>query len=450
MARILVADDDRAIRKIVRDRLVAAGHHVDVAEDGRAALASIERFAPDLVLLDLAMPNVDGFGVLAELVPPAPVVVVITAHGDIATAVRAIRAGAWDFVPKPFDPEHLEQAVGRALETCRLRRDVEALRGTIDDRHHLVRGGSRAMRAVMATVERAAASDATILLGGESGTGKEVLARFIHRASPRAVGPFIAVNCAALPGELVESELFGHERGAFTGAVRAKPGKVELAAGGTLFLDEIGELALPAQAKLLRVLQEREVERVGATSPVAVDLRVIAATNRDLEDAVARRGFRADLFYRLNVVAVTVPPLRERRDDIAPLAMHFLARIGRELGRPELRIADDAMEVLRTHAWPGNVRELGNVIERGVALSISDTIGRDDLPEELFETATRGGTVGVTVAAGVGYHDAVVDAKRAILRQALDAEGGHQTRAARRLGLTQPYLARLLKKLEIR
>jgi len=446
MARILVADDDRAIRKIVRDRLVAAGHHVDVAEDGRTALASIERFAPDLVLLDLAMPNVDGFGVLAELAPPAPVVVVITAHGDIATAVRAMRAGAWDFVPKPFDPDHLEQAVGRALETCRLRRDVEALRGTVDDRHHLVLGDSQAMREVMATVERAAASDATILLGGESGTGKEVLARFVHRASRRAGGPFIAVNCAALPGELIESELFGHERGAFTGAARAKPGKVELAAGGTLFLDEIGELALPAQAKLLRVLQEREVERVGATSPVNVDLRVIAATNRDLVDAVAQRGFRADLFYRLKVVAVTVPPLRERRDDIAPLATHFLARIGRELGRPGLHIADDAMEVLRAYAWPGNVRELGNVIERGVALSTSDTIGRDDLPEELFETAPRG----VTVAAGVGYHEAVVEAKRAILRQALEAEGGHQTRAARRLGLTQPYLARLLKKLEIR
>lgn len=446
MARILVADDDRAIRKIVRDRLVAAGHHVDVAEDGHTALDSIERFAPDLVLLDLAMPNVDGFGVLAELTPPAPVVVVITAHGDIATAVRAMRAGAWDFVPKPFDPDQLEQAVQRALETCRLRRDVEVLRGSLQDRHYLVRGESVAMREVMATLERAAASDATILLDGESGTGKEVLARFIHRVSRRAAGPFVAVNCAALPGELIESELFGHERGAFTGAARAKPGKVELAAGGTLFLDEIGELALPAQAKLLRVLQEREVERLGGTSPVKVDLRVIAASNRDLVDAVAQRGFRADLLYRLKVVAVTVPSLRDRRDDIAPLATHFLARIGRELGRPGLRIADDAMEVLRAYAWPGNIRELGNVIERGVALSSSDTIGRDDLPEELFETAASA----VKVATGVGYHEAVVEAKRAILRQALDAEAGHQTRAARRLGLTQPYLARLLKKLAIR
>jgi len=381
MARILVADDDRAIRKIVRDRLVAAGHHVDVAEDGRAALQSVERVAPDLVLLDLSMANLDGFGVLAELTPPAPVVVVITAHGDIATAVRAMRAGAWDFVPKPFDPDQLEQAVRRALETCRLRRDVELLRGSIEDRHHLVVGDSVAMREVVATVERAAASDATILLGGESGTGKEVLARFIHRASRRASGPFIAVNCAALPGELIESELFGHERGAFTGAARAKPGKVELASGGTLFLDEVGELALPAQAKLLRVLQEHEVERVGATAPVKVDLRVIAATNRDLATAIAERDFRADLFYRLNVVPVTVPPLRDRRDDIAPLATHFLARIGRELGRPGLRIADDAMDVLKAHAWPGNVRELGNVIERGVALSASDTIGRDDLAD---------------------------------------------------------------------
>jgi DNA-binding NtrC family response regulator len=446
MARILVADDDRAIRKIVRDRLAVAGHHVEVATDGRAALESIERFAPDLVILDLVMPDIDGFGVLAALTPPAPVILVVTAHGDVATAVRAMRAGAWDFVPKPFDADQLEQAVKRALETATLRRDVATLRGSIEDRHHLVRGESPAMREIVATLERAAPSDAAILLGGESGTGKEVLARFIHRASRRANGPFIAVNCAALPGELIESELFGHERGAFTGAVRAKPGKVELSAGGTLFLDEIGDLALPAQAKLLRVLQEREVERVGATSPVKVDLRVVAATNRDLIDAVAKHAFREDLFYRLKVIAVTVPPLRERREDIAPLATHLLARIGRELGRPDLRFSDDAMDVLNAYAWPGNVRELGNVIERGVALSTSATLGRDDLPEELFETAASV----ATVATGVGYHEAVVDAKRAILRQALEAEAGHQTRAARRLGLTQPYLARLMKKLVIR
>jgi DNA-binding NtrC family response regulator len=448
MARILVADDDRAIRKIVRDRLAAAGHQLAVAEDGRTALDAIERFAPDLMLLDLAMPNMDGFAVLAELSPPAPVVIVITAHGDIATAVRAMRAGAWDFVPKPFDPDHLQQAVRRALETCQLRRDVEVLRDTFEDRHRLVLGSNRAMRTAVATVERAAASDATILLAGESGTGKEVLARFIHRASPRAGGPFIAVNCAALPGELVESELFGHERGAFTGAGRAKPGKLELAAGGTLFLDEIGELALPAQAKLLRALQEREIERVGATSPIKVDLRVIAATNRDLTEAIAKGSFRADLFYRLNVVAVTVPPLRERRDDVPSLAAHFLARAARELGRTGLRIADDAMDLLRTYAWPGNVRELANAIERAVALSESDTIGRDDFPEELFESASRATWAVDTTT--LGYHEAVVEAKRVILRRALEAESGHQTRAARRLGLTQPYLARLLKKLEIR
>jgi DNA-binding NtrC family response regulator len=445
MARILVADDDRAIRKIVRDRLAASGHQVEVAEDGRVALDAIERFAPDLVLLDLSMPMLDGFGVLAELAAPAPVVIVITAQGDVTTAVRAMRAGAWDFVPKPFDPDQLEQAVLRALETSRLRRDVETLRGSVDDRHQLILGNSRAMREVVATVERAAASDATVLLGGESGTGKEVLARFVHRASRRAAGPFVAVNCAALPGELIESELFGHERGAFTGAARTKPGKVELAAGGTLFLDEIGELALPAQAKLLRVLQEREVERVGATAPIKVDLRIIAATNRDLDDAIARGTFRSDLLYRLKVVALTVPPLRDRHDDIAPLAAHFLTRFGRELGRANLHIDDDAMALLAAYAWPGNIRELANVIERGVALASGETITRDDLPEELFEAPTS-----AAPPSGIGYHEAVVDAKRAILKQALDAEDGHQTRAARRLGLTQPYLARLLKNLGLR
>ncbi len=447
MARILVADDDRAIRKIVRDRFAAAGHQVEVAEDGRVALDAIERFAPDVVLLDLSMPVLDGFGVLAELPAPSPVVVVvITAQGDVATAVRAMRAGAWDFVPKPFDPDQLEQAVLRALETCRLRRDVGSLRASVEGRHHLVLGDSRAMRDAVSVAERAAATDVTVLLEGESGTGKEVLARHIHRTSRRAAGPFVAINCAALPGDLIESELFGHERGAFTGAVRAKPGQVELAAGGTLFLDEVGELALTAQTKLLRMLAEREIGRVGGTGTIKVDIRVISATNRDLDDAVARGAFRADLHYRLNVVGLTVPPLRDRRDDITPLAAHFLARFGRELGRASLRIDDDAMAVLTAYAWPGNVRELANVIERGVALSTGDTITRDDLPEELFEAPS---TTAPTPS-GLGYHEAVVDAKRAILKQALDAEEGHQTRAARRLGLTQPYLARLLKNLGVR
>jgi DNA-binding NtrC family response regulator len=449
MATLVVADDDRAIRKIVRDRLSAAGHAVEVAEDGRAALSLIERVEPDLVLLDLQMPELDGFVVLSALAkqPTPPLVIVITAHGSIEAAVRAMKAGAHDFLQKPFEAVHLEHMVAKALDTRRLRRDVGILRSEVETRHRLVAGDSRVMGDVVALAERAAPSEATVLITGESGTGKEVLARTVHAASRRAEGPFVAVNCAALSPELLESELFGHEKGAFTGAVRAKPGRVELCAGGTLFLDEVGELRPALQAKLLRVLQEREYERVGGTRTLRADVRVIAATNRDLERAVSAGEFRQDLYYRLKVVALRLPPLRERREDVRPLATHFLARFAQEAGRSALRFDELVVARLERYPWPGNVRELANVLERAVVLGAGDVLTVDDLPEELQAPALP---TAITVPPGVGYHDAVAAAKRSILREALRAEGGHQTRAAKRLGLTQPYLARLMKNLEVR
>ena len=452
MATLVIADDDRAIRKIVRDRLTAAGHVVEVAENGREALGLIERVEPDLVLLDLQMPELDGIAVLDKLAkqPGAPLIIVITAHGSIEVAVRAMKAGAHDFLSKPFEAAHLEHVVAKALETKRLRRDVGVLRGEVESRHHLVVGGSSRMREIVQLAERAAASDATVLLDGESGTGKEVLARTVHAASRRADGPFVAVNCAALSADLLESELFGHEQGAFTGAVRAKPGRVEMAAGGTLFLDEIGELQPALQAKLLRVLQEREFERVGGTRTQKTDVRILAATNRDLESAVTTGEFRRDLYYRLKVVALRLPPLRDRREDIRPLAAHFLSRFAREGGRPTPRLDDRAATLLEGYAWPGNIRELANVLERAVVLGAGDLITVDDLPEELHERAPDGSNANTSVSVGAGYHDAVAAAKREILRDALRAEGGHQTRAAKRLGLTQPYLARLMKNLQIK
>jgi DNA-binding NtrC family response regulator len=439
MATIVVADDDRAIRKIVRDRLTAAGHAVETAENGRAALELIERLTPDLLLLDLQMPELDGFGVLEALAtqPAPPLVIVITAHGSIEAAVRAMRSGAYDLLPKPFEAAHLEHVIEKALATDRMRRDVGRLRDEIETRHHLVEGQSERMRETIQLVGKAATSEATVLLLGESGTGKEVLARWIHGRSRRASAPFVAVNCAALSADLLESELFGHEKGAFTGAVRAKPGRLE-----------IGELAPALQGKLLRAIQEREYERVGGTRTLRANVRLVTATNRDLEAAVAAGGFRQDLYYRIKVVAVRLPPLRERREDIPALAKHFLERFARDAGRPPPVLDDAALELMQKYAWPGNVRELANVLERCTVLGDGEAIGRDDLPEELHEQPSN--SAPAEPAATAGYHEAVSAAKRTILREALRAEDGHQTRAARRLGLTQPYLARLLKNLQLR
>jgi DNA-binding NtrC family response regulator len=457
-ARVLVVDDDPVIRKIIADRMRAQGHDVEVAVDGEAALEAVASFDPELVLLDMKMPKMDGFEVLEALrrTESPPEAVMITAHGNIERAVRAIQIGAADFIAKPFEGAQLDHVVARVLEAAGLRQRLQLLQTQLSDRHTLVRGSSKAMKDALALAGRAAGSNATVLLLGESGTGKEVMARHLHQQSPRADGPFIALNCATLAGDLLESELFGHEKGAFTGAHKSKPGSIELAESGTLFLDEVGELGAGVQAKLLRVLQERQFQRVGGTKTLDADIRIIAATNRDLRKAAEEGAFREDLYYRLNVVSIRLPPLRERSDDLQALVEHALDRYTAELGRAPLTISEEAWRLMRAYPWPGNVRELNNVIERAAVLAPDEQIEADDLPEELreLEMPPERDTTGVHAIPSPdseirSYRDAVLEAKRSIIRRALEKTGGHQAKAAELLEVRQPYLARLIKNLGV-
>ncbi|MGH8681898.1 MAG: sigma-54-dependent transcriptional regulator [Burkholderiales bacterium] len=451
MSRIVIADDDPGIGRILRDRLKELGYDVEQVPDGVEALRLAD--SADLILLDLEMPRMDGFAVLESLrgLPGAPLVVVITAYGDTAKAVRAMRAGAYDFIAKPFDAAAIQLVVKRALETRGLKAQVHSLRNEVGRKHLWVRGEDPAMARIAETLERVAPSTATVLLLGETGTGKEVIARAVHLQSTRRDQPFIAVNCAVLKGELLESELFGHEKGAFTGADRARPGRVEAARGGTLFLDEIGELTPTLQAKLLRLLQEKEYERLGSDRTLGADLRLIAATNRDLSAAIQAGTFREDLYYRLKVISIKMPPLRERPGDILALAEWLLGKHAAESARTPPRLSAEAKPALLRYSWPGNVRELSNVMERCVLLAC-DTVGLCDLPEELTASgaAAPGPVAEVEDLFALGYNDAVTAARRLIVARALEKSGGHQTRAAERLGVTQPYLSRLVKQLGIR
>jgi DNA-binding NtrC family response regulator len=444
--RLLLVDDDPDLCEALSDRLTALGFQVTVAGTGAEALRLVREEAPAIVLLDLVLPGMDGMGVLEAIrrEEPDAMVIVITAYGTIARAVEAIKKGAYDFVTKPFDPKHLEIVLGKALERQALRDANALLTSEIGDRYASIVGESPAMQAVVDVARRAAPSGATVLLLGESGTGKEVLARSIHRWSLRASRPFVVVNCVALSEELLESELFGHEKGAFTGAHQQKRGKLEVAHGGTVFLDEIGDLRASLQAKLLRVLQDQTFERVGGTRPIHADVRFIAATNRDLAQAVRQGQFRLDLFYRLHVVTVTLPPLRERPADVPALARHFLERYRREVKREVLGFAPDALACLRRHAWPGNVRELENAIERAVVLSEGPEIGVRDLPVEVRDAGDAGGLVREGARS---FHAAIEEYKRGLIASALRRTGGNRTQAARALGLQRTYLARLIRDL---
>ena len=433
-ARLLIVDDDVHILAALRERFLARGYQVDTAGDGDAALRAV-RQQPDAVILDLQLPRRDGISVLQRLLEDGveTTVIVITAHGSVAKAVEAMKAGAWDFLEKPFEAARLEEAVGRAVERSRLRRRDRAAAAPGGSGEPIAQ--SLVMQELLATAKKAAASDATVLLCGESGTGKEVLAQAIHRWSPRAHEAFVATNCAAVAETLAESELFGHERGAFTGADKRQPGRIELAHRGTLFLDEVGELPVALQSKLLRVLQERAFERVGGRDTIHVDTRVVAATNRDLPAAVAVATFREDLFYRLAVIPLTVPPLRERRDDIEPLARAFVAGFGAKAGRV-VTIADEALRRLRAHRWPGNVRELRNALERAVVLCEGEVLGADDLPPEVIQADELPPT---------GFHAQAEAYRRRLLVEALQRCGGSRTKAAELLGLQRTYLARMLR-----
>ncbi|MGH7412227.1 MAG: sigma-54-dependent transcriptional regulator [Candidatus Methylomirabilis sp.] len=447
-AKILIADDDLDIREVIRDRLKAMGFSIVEASDGMEALARLREDSPSITLLDLQMPKKDGLEVLKVIREEGleTTTIVITAYGTIDKAVEAMRTGAYDFLTKPFSPGHLEVVIGKALEREGLRRENLLLSGEVKGKDQPIIGHSPQLRNAVEMVKRAAASHSTILLLGESGTGKEVFARAIHHGSPRRDKPFVVVNCVALSEELLESELFGHERGAFTGAHQMKRGKLELADGGTAFLDEIGDLRPRLQAKLLRVLQEHEFERVGGTKPIRVDLRFVAATNRHLGKAIKDGSFREDLFYRLNVVTVQLPPLRDRPDDIVPLASHFLARYCRDLGKRVKEITPEGWELLKRYQWPGNVRELANIIERAVVLSTGDRITAEDLP--LGAIISSGGPAAPEAPAS--FHEAVVAYKRQIIRETLRRFGGNQSRAASALGLQRTYLSRLIKELQVR
>ncbi len=443
--KILIADDEPSNRKILAQELVHKGFAVDTVGGGREALAKIESAPLDLVILDYMMPDMSGLEVLQELRAKnndTPVIM-ITAYGSVERAVEVMKAGAYDFITRPFDPDHIELVVRKAIERQSLKREVEVLSDELRDRYHLIVGESPKMKRTVEMARKAAASNSTVLLLGESGTGKELFARFIHNQSERVNRPFIAINSVGLSKELLESDLFGHEQGAFTGAHKMKKGKIELANGGTIFFDEIGDISREMQAKLLRFLQEREFERVGGVTSISVDVRVIAATNRDLDAAVKSGAFRDDLYHRLNVVAITPPPLRERKEDIPTLAEYFLRKFSISARRHLTGISDDAQSRMMDYDWPGNVRELANVIEHAVVLGSGDMIEASDLPSRF-----AGESIPLSVD-NLSYRDGINAARKDLVVKALRKTDGNRAAAARSLGLETKYFLRLMKSLGI-
>jgi DNA-binding NtrC family response regulator len=443
--KVLIVDDEPSNRKILAQELTHKGFAVETVRGGREALAKIESAPPDLVILDYMMPDLSGLEVLKELrskgndIP----VIMITAYSSVERAVEAMRVGAYDFISRPFDPDHIEIVVRKALERQTLKREVEALSEEARDRYHLIIGESPKMRLAVEMARKAAASNSTVLLLGESGTGKELFARFIHNHSDRSDRPFIAINSVGLSKDLLENDLFGHEQGAFTGAHKMKKGKIELANGGTIFFDEIGDISREMQAKLLRFLQEREFERVGGVTPISVDVRIIAATNKDLNAAVKSGEFRDDLFHRLNVVTITPPPLRERKEDISNLAEFFLRKFAAATRRNVAKIGDGALAAMTAYEWPGNVRELANAIEHAVVLGGTSVIEAADLPARLT------GERILSSSENVSYREGVNAARKELVIKALRRTEGNRAAAARLLRLETKYFLRLMKSLNI-
>jgi DNA-binding NtrC family response regulator len=440
-ARVVIVDDEERMASVVSMALGRAGYECETCASGEAALAALEARGADVVVTDWKMPQMDGIELLRQLHArrPALPVILLTAHGSVPSAVAAMREGAFDYVTKPFDNDELRALVARALDMTRLERENRYLRQEIASRYApgAVVAESPRSKELLALVRRVAPSRSTVLIQGESGTGKELVARLLHYWSDRVGQPFVAVNCKAFAEGVLESELFGHEKGAFTGAASARAGCFERASSGTLFLDEIGETGTDFQAKLLRVLQDGEVLRVGATQPRGVDVRVVAATNRVLRDEITAGRFREDLFFRLNVIPISLPPLRERREDIVPLARHFLARHATEAGR-HLAFTPESEQALLSHSWPGNARELENAIERAVVLAHGERITPEDLLLEQSSTSseTPGGTL----------QESLDHAAAARIRTALDAAKGQRAEAARALGIDRTTLYRMMKR----
>jgi two-component system nitrogen regulation response regulator NtrX len=438
---ILVVDDEPAIQTTLRAVLEDEGYRVTTAGSGEDAARLAGEEAPDIVFLDIWMPGMDGLETLAELrrVRPEAPVIMISGHGTIETAVKATRLGAYDFIEKPLSLEKTLVSVARALEHGRLERENATLKARLDERSAII-GESEPMRALREAIATAAPSSGRVLIHGENGSGKELVARAIHALSGRRDAPFVEVNCAAIPEELIESELFGHERGAFTGAVARRRGKFETADGGTLFLDEIGDMSVKTQAKVLRALEEQVVERVGGREPIKVDVRVIAASNRDLPALIAQGRFREDLYYRLAVIPIEVPPLRQRRDDIPRLVEHFIAVFSAENGKRAKTLSADALAFFLAYDWPGNVRELRNMVERLVIMTTGEVIGPDDLPAPL-----RPKDAAVAAGGQRSLKDARDGFERAYILAELRANDWNMTRTAERLGIERSHLYRKIK-----
>ncbi|HEX7419624.1 MAG TPA: sigma-54 dependent transcriptional regulator [Thermoanaerobaculia bacterium] len=445
-AEILLIDDEAVFREDMAALLREDGYQCDTAGDGAEALRRLESGAPDVIICDLVMPGVSGVGLISQLTnlcPDTPIII-ITAHATVETAVGAFRAGAVDYVLKPIVPEDLFQKIARCVEQRQQERELRYLRRQISEQSTgtTIVGSSRAIQSVRDLIARVGPSTSNVLITGESGTGKELVARALHDAAENERAPFIAVNAAALPRDLMESELFGHVRGAFTGAHRDKPGYFELASGGTLFLDEICELPVELQPKLLRAIDQQEIYRVGATRPTKMKVRIVAATNRDPQREIAEKRFREDLYFRISVVQIHLPPLRERREDIPPLVEHLLGRLSRRMGRRTTGVSNAALRALMSASWRGNVRELENVLERALLLTDHEQIDDLDLPAEL--------------AGMVKFNDSSDDLRASVrayerehIRQVLVTTAGNREEASRRLGIDPSTLYRRMKELEM-
>jgi DNA-binding NtrC family response regulator len=444
MATILVVDDDRNICRVLEEILGRAGFGVLTALDVEAALSLMEGRDPDLLITDLKMPGRSGMELLEESrrLAPATPVIMVTAFADVEAAVAAMKKGAYDFIVKPFDEAELLNSVEKAVSESR--RNRELVSSYFDDERRFmpeVVGDAPAIRKLLENVRKVAPTDSTVIVTGETGVGKELIARAVHLASRRREAPFVKVNCAAIPEGLLESELFGHERGAFTGAITAKPGRFELAHRGTVFLDEVGEVPFHLQSKLLGVLQDMVFERVGGIRTIKADVRVVAATNRDLDTAVREGAFRADLYYRLNVVPLHVPPLRDRREDIAPLAGYFLKKYSSKHGRGPAMLSTEALSALYRHDWPGNIRELENVMERVVLMTEAGTIGIQHLPEVFRAAGVEAGPF--TLKERVGSVSRLTE--KQMIMEALEKTGDNRTRAAGLLGISRRALQKKIK-----
>ncbi len=468
--RILVADDEESIRWVLSKALTKQGYEIDLADNGQDALLMSRKQSYDLAILDIKMPGMTGLDLLNKLQEQSPktLVVIMTAESSMKNAVEAMKRGAYDYITKPFDLEALDAIILKAQKASEVSEEVGRLKDELKDHYQLERtiiGESHPMQAIYKVLGKVAPSDVTVLVSGESGTGKELIARAIHFNSPRLGKPFIALNCAAIPRELLESELFGHEKGAFTGATERKIGKFEQANGGTLFLDEIGDMPLELQAKLLRVLQEREVTRTGGNTTIQVDVRIVAATNQQLKEKVRNREFREDLYYRLNVVPLEIPPLRERREDIPALVDYFINKTHEDYGTQAQGVTEAAMELLKSYSWPGNVRELENTLQRAALLSPDALLDDDDFPE--LQGGSTAGEAGTSLEGLIAkklqdsltqidlqdmhnlYEMVLHQMERPLINIVLEKTRGNQVKAAEVLGINRNTLRKKIQTLKI-